>query len=198
MSELPFNIPRGHAAPGDDLGRVFTPAPLALAICERLAADGVNPGFVTEGSVGPGSYVRAVRQVWPSAHITAVDIDPAAEGLALADESVVTDWCVAMHWDTDDLNIGNPPFPDWRTARKHIEFSVARSRMTVLTLPLPYLGQGWFNDLAPIAEVWPLLDRPWPRVREIAAFVWHDVPQIERARGIGLVRNAVVRPLRWK
>lgn len=200
MSELPFPLtPRAHAPPGDLLGRVFTPLELARAIVGRLAASGLAPRSVVEPSVGPGAFVRAVRATWPAARVSGVDVDPAAEGLLLADYAAVVDWTHHKPWGRFELALGNPPFVSrdadgsWVTtpamAAAHISRALERAENLVFVQPLPYLAADWFTRLPPPAECWPLLPRPWSRVREIAVFCWGA------HFGTG---PTVVRPFHWK
>lgn len=196
--ELPLALPRGSAPPADPLGRVFTPPAAAEAICRRLEADGVSPLTVTEPSVGGGAFVRAVRRVWPDAMTTGFDIDSQAEGLALVDNPFNQDWLARWDWEPDDLVVGNPPYVTRgqitaETCARHITLAVERGRVAALILPLPYLGQDWFNELHTPTQVWPLLPRPWDRVREVAVYVWGGERWTIPGRGA-----PVVRPLRWK
>lgn len=200
VSELPLLLaPRGNAPPADPLGRVYTPLVLAQSICASIDEVGLHPVTVVEPSVGPGAVVRAVRERWPRATITGCDVDPAAEGLALVDYSVRADWTAPIAWGRFDLAIGNPPFvsraPDgaWVTtpaqAAAHITCALERAEHLVYIQPLPYLAAEWFNRLPVPGQLWPLLPRPWSRVREIGVFCWGPL------FGQG---PTVVRPLHWK
>jgi hypothetical protein len=207
MSELPLVVARGPAPPADPLGRVYTPLPLARAIAGRLFMGGPGPAVVVEPSVGPGAFLRAAREAWPAARRLAVDLDPLAEGLALADESLVADWTgprpeleLPLPYERS-LCLGNPPYVSrdadgrWVTTPEqcaaHIEQALARCETVAFILPLPYLGQSWFNDLSTPAEVWPLLPRPWSRVREVAVFVWRHGLEF-------YTHESRCRVLRWK
>jgi hypothetical protein len=187
---LPFATSRGHAAPGDHLGRVYTPYPLARAIVARLA---VHPRLgppqlrrILEPSCGGGAFLRAVREVMPDAITTGIDIDPEAEGLGIADEHAVADWPTwaaaqpAQHWL---LAVGNPPYHTipkgdnpgvpWAVTIGHVNACIRAATVVALILPIVYRASSTFVDAVPeIAEVWPILPRPWDRVREVALYVW--------------------------
>jgi len=55
----------------------FTKYPVALAVCERLRSEGLirQPARLLEPSAGKGSFLVAMRDTWPEAHITGVDIN---------------------------------------------------------------------------------------------------------------------------
>jgi len=176
--------PRGHAPPGDELGRVYTPLPLAQAIVNRLDIGPIRNPYILEPSVGGGAFVRAARHRWPTARILGVDIDPAAEGLALCDDRTVGDWLAVERLDDipvpADLGIGNPPFGKAVGAEVtaiHVELTLVRCTTVALVLPAGVLHQRAFRRCVarverPEPEVWPILGRVWDRVREVAVFVW--------------------------
>lgn len=205
MSDL-FPALRGHARPGDSLGRVYTPLSLATSIVAELLVGssllrGTDPLSVVEPSVGEGAFVRAVRLFIPrhavlfpgtqSTFITGVDIDPAAAGLTLCDDGVVGDWPkVAANWEQDDLCIVNPPYHTtpkngnpgvpWSVPISHVCAAVKAARVTALILPVVYLCQSTFRDAVPQHDAfWPIIGRPWPRVREVGVFVWGDDRKVD-------------------
>ena len=101
------------------LDAYITPAPLALAVCRRLAAMGLlfDGATVLEPSVGTGVWIDALAQVeqergW-TFQILAVDINPDALGLRhpRTAQAKVGD-CLAQGFKADlaDLVLGNPPF----------------------------------------------------------------------------------------
>jgi hypothetical protein len=184
--------PRGHAPPGDELGRVYTPMPLAQAIVGRLVDGSVGLAlnrrpYVIEPSVGGGAFVRAARWMWPACNILGVDIDPHAEGLALCGDRIVGDWLSPNLSDRlgglpipADLGVGNPPFGKAVGADvtgRHVELTLERCTTVALLLPAGVLHQRAFRRAVaragrPEPEVWPILGRVWDRVREVAVFVW--------------------------
>lgn len=66
----------------------YTPEPLARAIVATLAGCTSNPMRILEPSSGGGAFLRAAREKWPSAYLSAIDRDPDAIGAALAAASV--------------------------------------------------------------------------------------------------------------
>lgn len=205
-AELPLRMPRGHARPGDASGRVLSPPELGRAICRRLAHYDVVPWFATEPSIGAGALAWAIHETWPGCFITGVDLDPRSEGFTLRDgqgipivhEAVVGDWpTVALRWEQDDLNLGNPPYHttpkgglggvSWQVTTSHVNASRRTAVVSVQVLPVHYLATSTFLEAVPLPDaLWPLLPRPWDRVREVAAFVW------------GLTGIPRLEPLRWK
>lgn len=94
-----------------------TPPDVALAITRRVAEIVGAVRFVIEPSAGSGSFVRAAREVFPKALISAVDIreEVREECLAAgADGFWAEDWldylCTLGTLDPDTLVLGNPPF----------------------------------------------------------------------------------------
>lgn len=185
MSEL-FPGRRGHAPPGDALGRVYTPRALADAIVgavdERFQVYDARIRTAIEPSVGEGAFARALRARLPSVHITGVDLDPAAAGLALCDDAVVGDWPAQSWEESDDLCIGNPPYHTsrkngrpgvpWPVPVSHTLAAIQRARAVALIFPVVYACCPTFRDEVPPPVLWPILRRPWSRVREVALFTW--------------------------
>lgn len=100
-----------------------TPPDLALAACKLLRERYGEVSRILEPSAGEGSFVAAMRQVWPNANITAIEIRPECAPLlraAGADEVLVGDlakFAVVEFLSTFDLTAGNPPF---KKAEEHL------------------------------------------------------------------------------
>lgn len=186
MSDLFPAAARGHAPPGDELGRVYTPLALAEAIVvqvlHRYSVYGARVLTAIEPSVGEGAFVRALRKLSPATHITGVDLDPRAAGLAFCDDAVVADWARVPWEDPDDLCIGNPPYHTipkggrpgvpWSVPISHTRAAIERARAVALIFPVNYLCAPTFRDELPAPVVWPILGRPWSRIREVGVFTW--------------------------
>lgn len=112
------------------LDAYYTPDAVALRCVRWLSLRIPTPRRIVEPSVGGGSWVRAVRQVWPAALVDAYDVNPAAPGLALADRAEVADWLTVrpQGWD---LVLGNPPYD---LADRHITHSVRAGSGVALLL----------------------------------------------------------------
>ena len=155
-----------------------TPAELALAICRRVrGVSGRLPAITTilEPSAGQGPFVRAAREVWPEAHITAVDLDERTKPLlaaAGANLVLVEDWPQLArklaNEQTEDavdtrLVIGNPPY---REAEEHIAAALDWLRagdQLVFLLRLNFLGSRHRMELlkaSPLVWVAPVIPRP--------------------------------------
>jgi hypothetical protein len=161
----------------DPLDRFFTPDALAVAIVDRLARRIPAPASILEPSAGGGAFVRACRARWPRAWLIARDIDPDAEGLALADDGAVGDFLTA-DLPRVDLVIGNPPFTG-DTAIAHVTRARELGDTVCFILPWGPLGgvERWREHAStrPPRWAWCITPRPWPsNVRETAAFVWVD------------------------
>lgn len=158
----------------DPLDRHYTPDALALRCVLMLSDSMPEPEVVWEPHVGGGAFVRAVRSVWPSAHIIGSDIDPDAEGLLLCDEAHVGD---ALDLDVRaDLVLGNPPFSG-TTAIAHVTHAKRAAPVVGFILPWSLLGgvQRWAEHMDADPPVWsqPIVPRPWPdHVRETAWTMW--------------------------
>lgn len=73
-----------------------------------------GPVRVLEPAAGGGAWLRACRELWPRVELSAIDIDPKAPGLALADRAKVEDF-LAMPTESlssppYSLVVGNPPY----------------------------------------------------------------------------------------
>lgn len=110
------------------------------AIDAILRELGPAPSRVLEPTAGAGAIVRALRSHWPTAMISAVelDIDRAKKLLgAGADRYFAADF---LEWSIDehhDLAITNPPFS---LALPVIEKSLTLAREVVMLLRLNFLG----------------------------------------------------------
>jgi hypothetical protein len=184
---------------GDPLGRCYTPDALSVAVLAAALSyyDEVArpyPTLLVEPSVGGGSFLRAAEgeSGLRLARTVAVDLDPAAPGLAAADHAFVGDWPErapevarlyhAQRWSGDVLVVGNPPFdspPEHTAARDHVRATLEHlpDALLAFILPLGYLGvAGWDSLLAEHGDrldLWRIVGRPWPeRIREVALYVW--------------------------
>lgn len=121
----------GRGSEREEDEKYFTRYPLALAICERLKADGVitAPDVMMEPSAGAGAFVSAMAEVWAPDVLYANDIDTSL----LLEEHVVraqrTSRVVTSESDFGALAgtlpvdglIGNPPFS---LAEQHIRIGL--------------------------------------------------------------------------
>ncbi len=167
----------------DALGRCYSPERLACALVDALECQ--TPGSAIEPSVGGGAFVRALRRRWPAVHITGVDIDREAEGLAVVDYPLVGDWPVLSDYitggDPVDVNVGNPPFGQsvgMAVTIAHVLASIRSARTCLQVLPAAYVSGVEFArvlDAHPPAVVHRVVGRPWPaRLREVLAFEWRE------------------------
>ena len=97
----------------------YTPAPLALAICEQLSKIVPAPRTILEPSVGSGAFLKAARARWPQSIIGVEDVDQAGLRTLRAERrgspgSTGGDY---------DLIIGNPPYLD---AERHVRLALER------------------------------------------------------------------------
>ena len=84
--------------------------PLVQEIHDRWG--NLSEPVILDPGAGDGNITRAIRTVWPKAHLVAVEIDPqheAALRAAGASEVVIGDF-LTTPLDGFDLIIGNPPF----------------------------------------------------------------------------------------
>ncbi len=181
---LPLKLPQGSAPAGDDLGRVYTPMPLAEAIVAALPELPARP-YIVDPGVGGGSLIRAARKRWPLGRFLGVDVDPFAPGFADCDDIERGSWL-----DEDrmraripvpvDLVIGNPPFGravGAKVTAEHVLRALVAAELVAVILPVQVLCQSVFRTvvdsaLRPQPEVLWVPGRPWTDVREVAVFVW--------------------------
>lgn len=161
MSDQPSLLAESYRDSGkrDRLDRYYTPPALAETLVRLLPIG--EDDVVLEPSVGGGAFLRAVQGHRPRATLTAIDIDPNAAGLRLAERSWVGDFLredAATHGV--DWVIGNPPFGD---ALTHIERALDVARDVAFLLRLGILSSKArhpFWRTAPLRKVWVLSERP--------------------------------------
>jgi SAM-dependent methyltransferase len=155
-----------------------TPAPLALAICRRIAEMIEPPRRVIDAGAGTGIFCAAARLTWPGAQIAAVDLDPGHEAicrlrgaanfhagdfLALAPEVI----------GRADLVLGNPPYSLAEEFIRHAWMAFLDRDAPARWLgSICFLLRGGFRagagrwgngglfDLAPPRASWPVVPRP--------------------------------------
>lgn len=158
---------KGKSASKDPLDRYYTPPGLARVLVGAVADlyPGPPPARVIEPSVGGGAWLPAIRSEWPAAHILAVDLDPAATGLASADAGIAADLLsipveVVREAGGIDLAIGNPPFSHAIRHTHHLLQLVRPGGLVALLLPatVGHLA-GWLSLPLPEREV-PVQGRP--------------------------------------
>lgn len=137
--------------------------------------------------------------------VVAVDADPEAEGLRLADRAVVGDW-LAVGGPLDAV-VGNPPFggPNAKSGRQpgqpayigavHAAHACTVAPMVAMILPAswalmrPAVQHGedpwstWSRSRLP-SVVYPIEGRPWSVIREVALYVWDGDGPTVIGRGI--------------
>jgi hypothetical protein len=169
-----------------------TPTALARAISERLRR--VRPATVVEPSAGLGPFVAAARAVWPTARVTAVDVDPGTHDVLVtagAHQVVTANWAAAAR--RADLIVGNPPYLH---AEQHVRLALAQMHpgdQLAFLLRLNLLGSRGrveFWRETPLAWVAPVIPRPsftpdgGTDATEYALFVWRQgyrgAPQLRR------------------
>jgi hypothetical protein len=98
------------------LDAYYTPLALARQLVRTLPLErGMS---ILEPSVGGGAWVRALRELELDLHITGVDVDPGARGLALVDVAIVDDFLsIELTGSCFDFAIGNPPYD---VAEQHV------------------------------------------------------------------------------
>ncbi len=179
---------------GDELGRVYTPEPLAAAIVDAIEHRGQRPGVIVEPSVGGGAFMRQAQRRWADAHRVGVDLDPEARGFAHCDDTLNGNWIeVAEEWRRTldrkihhpflafrpNIIVGNPDF-----GRKNCRIPLAHAKACLsldpdvcsLILPWAYACNAtWSPFLAehPPKYIRRITCRVWDVVREVAAYEWH-------------------------
>lgn len=152
----------------ETLDAYWTPRAAAVACLEAIVDAGgpvgwlppIDPRRVLEPAVGGGSWVLAAREVWPRAQVAALDLDPTAPGLDLADESWVADF---LSTDTPrvDAIVGNPPYAGDIVA--WFDRSLELAPVVAYLLRSTVLGSlersTWWAAHRP-AGVWTLAPRP--------------------------------------
>jgi len=148
----------------DPLGRYYTPPAFA-----RQCVDKVLPWFpvrpycrILEPSAGGGSFLGPLRRGFPSATITAIDLDPGGtivlpEGI----EAIERRDFLTYRFDRGfDLIVGNPPF---HHGQEFVEKALTLAPVVVFLLRLGFLAslkrwQFWTQN--PPAKVFVLPKRP--------------------------------------
>jgi hypothetical protein len=168
------------------------------AIVDRLVSRGHvdSGGHAIEPSAGGGAFVRALHR--HQITVTAVDVDPEATGLQIADLTFPGDWpayarAIVHDGSAADIIVGNPPFggpPDYLGLQHALAaLPVARSAVALI-LPWSWLGTPLPRRLLAgrmPCEVWPIAKRPWPRsVRETGVWFWDRMtPRAGRSTVVG-------------
>lgn len=103
----------------------YTPDDVAEACVNVLLP--IKPSWILEPSVGNGAFVRAARKRWPSAHVTGVDVDRNAAGLAECQQSAIHDFMESgptpfLGGPRYDLILGNPPYVE---AEEHVRHALS-------------------------------------------------------------------------
>lgn len=141
-----------------------TPA-LAKLICETLRKDIKEPRFILEPGCGAGSFMEAIRSVWPAAALHGVEIHQDLASYA-QDHGFDVELADLLRSTLDkyDLVIGNPPF---RYADELVPILLRRLEpggVLALVLRLNYLaGQERYGRLwreSPPARIYALPARP--------------------------------------
>lgn len=151
-----------------DLADYRTPDDLAEVLAGLLS---IGPGeHVMEPHVGAGAFVLAVRARTTGAHVTGIDLNPAAEGLALCDAARVGDflaWKPGHRERRPTVIIGNPPFgPGKGIAEAHVRHALAvvpGSGWVGFLLRLSFLASAErvpFWREFPAFRIWVLSERP--------------------------------------
>lgn len=187
MSELTLPGMRSLPPVGDELGRRYTPDPLAYACLSRLQRHMGEVDILVDPAVGGGAFPRGARRLWPRAKIIGVDLDPKADGLKLCDHAYVGDWTTLaaeiIAKFQPDLIATNPPFDDPRGGAPTRAQDFTRAALqgpghhrVSFILPLACLGtKGWTRLICEDAlwHLTPIVGRPWPdHVREVALYTW--------------------------
>lgn len=130
---------------GGKYDQIFTPEPMALAVC-KLLAKWYKPAVLLEPHVGDGSIVKAMRETWPGVKILGLDIDPDSKGLALCDKSKVGNFLTLPVKDLgpNSLAIENPPFSK-TTAIDHIERSLEWANTAACIIPADVVARRPWN-----------------------------------------------------
>ncbi len=165
LALFPSHVPAPVATEGrDTLDRYYTPLPAALACCRALREAGLStvPSML-EPAVGAGAWVTAARRVWPEVYVSACDLDPAADGLALADVAQVADFTDSRWVEQGDyaLVAGNRPYADplQRWVDRALELAPAVAFLERGTILGSDERLAWWQANPP-THVWVLAQRP--------------------------------------
>lgn len=203
VTQLALDVTSQQSSVANDaLHRHYTPQRLADAIVDLLVKRellDLHDGWIAEPSVGGGAFVRAVHRAqaaeWPPlgeverAFVLAIDKDPGAQGLQIADLALVGDARELLAGYTPKIVIGNPPFggPSLKKGRspgdppyvgaEHVRAALAVAPVVALILPFAWLAVDALGPLLfdrdPPREVFRILGRPWRLTRDVALYVWH-------------------------
>lgn len=170
---------RGLGAKRRDKDLYETPQDCALAICTRLEAVlklGDDPRII-EPSAGSGSFVRAIRAVWPKSMLLAVDLHP--ENARPLHKAGATSYA-SGRWQTQDVGgfgadliVGNPPFSEAEEHIAHALNVVSPAGFVAMLLPASFLSSqgrcrrlwtpqepGSLIGFGGVRYVFPLAERP--------------------------------------
>ena len=188
---------RGMGVKRRDKDLYETPADCALAICkrlERLLRLGTEPRLI-EPSAGSGSFVKAMKAVWPEAVIMAVDLHT-ENGRKLyaagATSYVIGKWQVQdVAGFASDLDVGNPPFSEAEVHIHHALLTLREGAYLAYLLPTSFLASqgrcarlwrpdnvGSLTGFGGLRYFWPLAERPsytddgGTDMTEYGVFVW--------------------------
>jgi SAM-dependent methyltransferase len=157
------------------LDAYMTPPALALAICRRVADTiwlprSSHPLRVLEPGAGTGNFVRAAKETWLNAMVTALDInDEYADACLKAGASgfyegdFLREPFGEPHDDIYDLVIGNPPFAK---AEEFVEAALGLAPSVAFLMRAAFRGgarrwrPGGLFSLCPPAVTFPIVPRP--------------------------------------
>ena len=156
----------------------MTPPKLARAICQGLPYSGFKR--ILEPSCGIGNFLPPIRERWPEASLTAVELDPER---ARASDALYTDALKLPPSGVFDLVIGNPPFS---LASEFVEWShgqLVAGGILAFLLKLSFLtGKDRVENLYsrfPLCSLFPIVGRAAFRTdvkgtdnHEYGVFVW--------------------------
>lgn len=164
-----------------DGDRYYTSIETARACVATLdLSDPMEMSRAIEPSVGRGAFVRALREARPGRfHVTGIDIDPGAEGLALADCGIEQDWLAYKPDVAPDLVLGNPPYQHAEAHLAHALAVVRHGGTVAFLLRLAFLEsakRAAFWRTAPLRKVYVLSERPSftsDGKTDSAAYAWY-------------------------
>lgn len=182
----------GHKKAEDRREADYYPTPdrLAVACCRALVQFCPRPKRILEPSAGAGAFVRAVRQVWPDAHLTAVELRGEEHDSLVASgaDQVVIDefkkFLMASLLSEPVLVVGNPPYS---LAQEHIMLLLdylPPGSLIAFLLKLGFMGTKDRADLlwkqGQCHYIKPILGRPsfvkggqsTSDVNEYGLFIW--------------------------